>query len=120
MHRAGDGIGDIVHFQVEEDRQSDPRDFVDAVMAMRAEEFEPELEPADMSLDQLRQRGGGIELGDVEREKDRVVVHQVRSVFGGGGAVSLPVSACVSGSGSTESGIPSPSRSLMVSVFALP
>ena len=44
LHRPGDGVGDIVQLQVEEDRQADMRDLVHPVVAVGAEEFEPELD----------------------------------------------------------------------------
>ena len=118
MHRAGDGVGNIVQFQIEEDRQAEMGDLVDAVVAVRAEELEPELESADMALDLLRERLGGVEPRNVEREEDRVVVHVPASFWGLVGLSGLS-SAGVSGSGSTESGMPSPSRSRMRSVLAL-
>jgi hypothetical protein len=63
LHRAGHGVGNIVQLEIEEDRQADLGDLVHAVVAMGAEEFEAKLEPADMALDLLRERHGGIETG---------------------------------------------------------
>ena len=54
LHRPGDGVGDVVQLEVEEDRQADVGDLVHAVVAVRAEELEPELEPADVRLDLAR------------------------------------------------------------------
>ncbi len=72
LHRGGDGIGDVVQLEVEEDRQPDMGEFVHTVMAVGAEEFEPELQAADVRLDLLRQRLGRFQLRDVEREIDRI------------------------------------------------
>ena len=72
LHRAGDGVGDVMELQVEEDRQADMGDLVHAVMAVRAEELEPELEPADMRLDLFGKGLGGFELRNIESEVDRI------------------------------------------------
>ena len=36
LHRAGDGVGDVVELQIEEHRQAEPREHVDAVRAVGA------------------------------------------------------------------------------------
>ena len=92
LHRAGDGVGDVVQLQVEEDRQAHVRDFVHAVAAMRAEELKSQLDPADMRFDLVQQRFGRLDLGHVEREVDGVAHAGVLSEDG----VRLsPVSALV-------------------------
>jgi N-acetyl-gamma-glutamyl-phosphate reductase len=47
-------------------------DLMDAVMPVRAEEFESELETADMGFDAFGQGPGGVELGQVKREVDGI------------------------------------------------
>src|SRR3546814_4178549 len=61
LNRLGDGVRNVVELEVEEDRQAELRHLMDAVMAVGAEEFEPELEPADVMAHLLRQRLRGVE-----------------------------------------------------------
>ncbi len=72
LHRGGDGVGDVMQLEVEKDRQADLRDLVHAVMAMRAEEFQPQLHPADMSAHLLHQSGGAGQIGKIDREIDGI------------------------------------------------
>ena len=46
LDRLGDGVGDVVQLQVEEDRQAELAELGDARGAVGGEEFEAELEPA--------------------------------------------------------------------------
>src|SRR3546814_653565 len=71
LDRLGDGIGNVVEFEVEEDRQADLRHLMHAVMAVGAKEFETQLQPADMMPDLLRQRLGGVEVRRVDGEIER-------------------------------------------------
>ena len=71
-HRAGDRVGDVVELEIEEDRQAEMRDFVHPVRAVRAEEFEAELQSADMALHLLGKGECSIEAGEIEGEVDRV------------------------------------------------
>jgi len=87
-----------VQLQVEEDRQPDMGDLVNAVVAVRAEELEPELEPADVRLDPLGQRFGGIELRDIEGQV-KGIAHR-HSDFNGPG-LSEGCSGAGSGGGAT-------------------
>lgn len=63
LDRLGNGVRDVMQLEVEEDRQAELRHFVHPVMAVGAEEFEAELQPADMVAHPLRQRQRGIEVG---------------------------------------------------------
>src|SRR3546814_9630795 len=51
MDRLGDRIGNVVQLQVKKDRQIELRHLHHAVMAVGAEEFETELQAADMIFD---------------------------------------------------------------------
>jgi hypothetical protein len=75
LHRARHRVGNIVQLQVEENRQADLGQLMHAVMAMGAEELQPQLDPADMGLHLARQGFGGIEAGQVKGEIERVAVH---------------------------------------------
>ena len=75
LHRGGHGVGNVVQLQVEKDRQADLGDLVHTVGAMRAEEFQPQLQPADMRLHLAGQRLGSVEAGQVEGEVDGIVMH---------------------------------------------
>lgn len=71
LDRLGDGIGDVVQFQVEEDRQAELRHLVHAVLPMGAEEFEAELDATDMGAGACGYRLGAGEIGGVDRDVDR-------------------------------------------------
>src|SRR3546814_3693518 len=51
LDRLADGVGDIVELEIEEDRQADLVHLVDARAPVRHEEFEAQLDPADMVAD---------------------------------------------------------------------
>ncbi len=53
--RAGDGVADVVQFDVKEDRQSDLRDSGHAARPVGHEEFEAKLDPADVRPDRASQ-----------------------------------------------------------------
>ena len=72
LHRAGDRVGNIVELEVEENGQAQLRDVMHPVRSMRAEEFQPELQPADMVLHLFRQRLRRVQLRQVEREIDGI------------------------------------------------
>src|SRR3546814_16141769 len=52
LDRLADGVGDIVELEIEEDRQADLVHLVDARAPVRHEEFEAQLDPADMAIGQ--------------------------------------------------------------------
>ena len=56
LDRLGDGVGDVVELQIEEDRQAERRDLAHAVGPVGGEEFEAQLDPADVARERLRQR----------------------------------------------------------------
>ncbi|GAA3269519.1 hypothetical protein GCM10020258_42260 [Sphingomonas yabuuchiae] len=62
-----DGLGHrvryVVQLQVEEDGQADMRHLAHAGRTMRTEEFQAQLQPADMMADLLRQRLCASEIG---------------------------------------------------------
>ena len=91
LHRRGDGVGDIVELEIEEDRQSQSGDLMDPVVAVGAEEFEPQLDPADVRVDFLRQLQRRFELGHVEREIDRVGHAGVSGSEAGAAGISATV-----------------------------
>src|SRR5690606_31909978 len=65
----------VVQLEVEEDRQPDLRDLVDAVVAVRAEEFEAQLQAADMRGNLARERFGRVEARHIESQIDGIMVH---------------------------------------------
>ena len=71
LHRLGDGVGDVVELEVEEDRQAERGHLADAVGAVGREEFEAELDPADMGPDLGGNGFGAVEIGRVDRDVDR-------------------------------------------------
>src|SRR5690606_11732398 len=96
LHRAGHRIGNVVQLEVEEDRQADVRDLVHTMVAVRAEELEPELEAADMRLDLFGQRPRRVELRQVERQVDRI---------GHGAGITFSVGAGFASKGSLAAGV---------------
>src|SRR5690606_27479299 len=72
LHRPGDRVRNVVQLEIQEDRQADMRNLMHPGMAVRAKELEPELEPAQVSLDLLGQCTGRVELRNVEREIDGI------------------------------------------------
>ena len=66
----GDGVGNVVQLQVEEDRQAKLRHLVHAVLPMGAEEFQAELDAADMGAGAGSDRFGAGEVGRVDRDVD--------------------------------------------------
>ena len=72
VNRACDRVGNVVEFEVEEDRQPDLGQFVHAVVAVRAEEFQTQLDPADMALDLFGQGARRVDARQIEGEIDWV------------------------------------------------
>ena len=68
--RLRDGVGNVVELQVEEDRQPQRRHLAHAVLAILHEEFEAELEAADMGLDLCGNGFGAVGIGRVDRDED--------------------------------------------------
>ena len=75
LHGGGNRVGNVVQFEIKKYRQADMGNFVNAVVAMGAEKFQPQLQPANMALDLLCQYERGIEPGQVKRKKQGVMVH---------------------------------------------
>src|SRR5690606_27664299 len=120
LHRAGHRIGNVVQLEVEEDRQADVRDLVHTMVAVRAEELEPELEAADMRLDLFGQRPRCVELRQVERQVDRIG-HGAGITFsvGAGFASKGPLAAGVGGAGAIAEARAALSREAMRRSVAL-
>ena len=51
LHRLGDGVGDIMQLEVEENRKAEFLHLMHAMMAIGAEKLEAQFHPADMCLD---------------------------------------------------------------------
>ena len=66
LHRGGDRVGNVVQLQVEKDRQAQLGQFMHAVVAVGAEEFQPQLQPADMVLHLAGNGLGSLQTGQVE------------------------------------------------------
>lgn len=72
LHRCGNGVGNVMQFEIEEDRQPDLGDLMHPVMAMGAKELEAEFQPPDVALYLAGEGFGSIKPRNVEREVDRV------------------------------------------------
>ena len=72
LHRGGDGVGDIVQFEIKEDRQPDLGDLVNPVMSVRAKEFEAKFQPANMITHLFSQSYSRIETRQIKRKIDRI------------------------------------------------
>ena len=72
LHGGGHGVGNVMQLQVKEDRQAHLGQFMHAVVAMGAEEFQPQLQPADVAFHLAGKGFGGFETGQVKREVDGV------------------------------------------------
>ena len=72
LHRRRDGVGDVMQFQVQKDRQSDLRDFVHPMVAVGTEEFQAQLDPTNMGFYAGGQRLGRFQTRQVKREIDRI------------------------------------------------
>ena len=75
LHGGGNGVGNVVELQVEEDGKSRLRHAGITCKAMGVEELHADLGPADMWLQRLGQRHGVIEVRRVEGDTDRVGRH---------------------------------------------
>src|SRR5688572_29003010 len=80
LDRLADRIGDVVELEVEEDRQAELGHLAHTVAAVGGEEFETELEPADMVADLCRDRLRALEIGSVDRDEDRAAHEAGRAV----------------------------------------
>ena len=69
-----------MQFQVEEDRQAQLGHLVHAMVAVGIEELQPQLHPADMATHLAGQCHRRIQPGQIQRDKDRVVIHGVGSL----------------------------------------
>ena len=67
----GDGIGNVVELEIEEDRQARLGNRLVAGAPVRVEEFEPDLEITDMGLERCGKRLGAADIGRVEGNADR-------------------------------------------------
>ena len=67
----GDGVRNVVELEVEKNRQAELRHFMHTMMPVGAEEFETELEPADMTPHLLGQRQRRVEVRGVDGEIKR-------------------------------------------------
>ena len=65
-YRAGHRVGNVVELEIEKDRQAEFDDGADSVGAVRGEEFEPGLHPADMAPQRLGPVARLVEIGGVE------------------------------------------------------
>ena len=72
LHCRSDSVGNIVELEIEEDRQAQFMDLMYPMVAMGAEEFEPQLEAADMILDLAGKRFGRIKAVDIESKVNGV------------------------------------------------
>ena len=63
--RAGHGVGNVVQFQIQEERQAQIFKGPHAVRTMGAEKLQPQLQAADMAAQAFRQLKGVIEIGGV-------------------------------------------------------
>ena len=72
LHRLCDGVGNVMQFQVEKDRQSQFLHFMHTMMAVGAEEFEAQFYTADMMLDPLGQFQRIFKIGRVDGDVERV------------------------------------------------
>ena len=72
LHRAGDRVGNVVEFQIEEDRQAHLCDLVHAVVPVLAEKLEAQLQAADMALHLFGKSTCCIETRQIEGEIDWV------------------------------------------------
>ena len=77
-HGAGHGVGNVVEFEIEEQRQRLAfHDSGNAGRAMGAEEFEAELYPANMRRNGSDQRARSSDIGRIDRHEHRIA-HGVR------------------------------------------
>src|SRR5688572_12872316 len=81
--RAGDGVRDVMEFEVQEERNLVLGDPEHALFAIGAEEFEPELQPAGMAVEIADQRAGMVNIGGVDGDENRV---QARGSSSGDGS----------------------------------
>eukprot|EP01136_Pigoraptor_vietnamica_P027896 Opistho-1_new@84769 len=70
LHRLADSIGNVVELEIQKDRQADIGHLVNALSAVRHEEFKAQLDPADMVADALGDGLGALQVGGVERNVD--------------------------------------------------
>ena len=75
MQRAGNGIGNVVQLEIEKHRQAFAGDGRDPRRAIGAEEFQPELDPADVAADGADQRPGRSDVRRVDGNENRVGHH---------------------------------------------
>ncbi len=67
------GVGNVVEFRIGEDRQPHLHDLPYRIGAERGDEFEADLQPADMGFDGARDFERAGKIGRVEGDKDRVL-----------------------------------------------
>ena len=72
LDRFGDGIGDVVQLEVEEQGQPERGDAPDALRSLRGEELQPQLHAAGMVADGLAMRSGAGEVWRVDGDEDRI------------------------------------------------
>ena len=64
-----------MQLEIEENRQSQLVHFEHTVVAMREDEFQAQLDPADMRSSLARDFERGVEPREIERQIDRISVH---------------------------------------------
>ena len=74
---AGDRVRDVVQLQIGEDRQADFGDGAHALRSVGVEEFEPDLQAADIGLDGARPRQSFGDVGGIEGAEDGVLAAAV-------------------------------------------
>src|SRR5689334_24714823 len=72
LHSLADGVGDVVKFEVEEDRHLALGDPKHALLAVGAEEFETELHSAGDAEHVASERCGAVNVRRVDGDEDRV------------------------------------------------
>ena len=71
LHRLGDRVRNIVQLQVQKDRQAKLCHVAHALLAVGAEEFEAQLQAADVRARPRGDRFGAGDVGRVDRDIDR-------------------------------------------------
>ena len=97
---AGDRVGNVVQLQVQEQGQPQRGDPANAAGSVGIEEFQPELQAADMGGDLCRDRPGEIQRGRVDGAEDRVRAGRCHDLFSLPRQVdvrSVRVQGCVQG-----------------------
>ena len=76
LNGLGDGVGNVVEFEVEKDVEAEVGDFTDAVGAGGGEHLEADFRPADGALE-LAERGGDVARGGRVEGENEVARHEV-------------------------------------------